>query len=389
MSRNIISVPAIPIEQSDNMIYATVLTVGDFMRPKFYRINKLDATKESGYQRYLDDSRANRLATDVIEAWEANALFLPTSLFLATTRPVEYGDGNIQFDVSEVCPFDVVDGQHRIQGLVAAAGKKGGEGIREFPIAVNIAVGMPEPQQRLHFYIVNTKQKAVEPGVAQQIIARFSKDKGFADLPYFPRGLRQMVHKNLDRFALDIVKHLNVATNSPWRGRILMADRKPTRGSQKIRQQSFVTVLKQMVLTANHPLSSYDDQRPRMLENYWRAVVNILVPNGKADESVVLKSNGVWFFHYISGGIFSWLLNDQDFRVKAIEKKIREAFAYLDDDVAGEISSPKWWLASKRGDPSGAGSAGRLNRAALLDRAKKMNKAIIAARGNGRSGIRL
>ena len=389
MPQDLITVPAIQIEQLGKVFYATSFTVGDFMRDDldFYRINKLDATKESGYQRYLDERRANRIAADVAEAWKAEALFLPTSLFLATTHNIECKNGELRFKASEVCPFDVVDGQHRIKGLIAAAEKN--RDIESFPVAVNIAANMPEPYQRLHFYIVNTKQKSVDAGVAQQIVARFSKDRGFVDMPYLPNGLRRMVRKNLDRFALDIVKHLNTATNSPWRGRILMADKAPKRGGQMVRQQSFVTVLKQMVLTANHALFSYDDQRNRMLENYWRAIVNVLVPDGEEDNSVVLKNNGVWFFHRISSGMFSWLEVDQDFRVATIERKLRAAFEHLDEDVVGEIPEPRWWLATKRGDKSGASSAGRLNRAALLDRAKKMNEAIIAARGNGGSGIRL
>lgn len=385
MPNDIITAAAIPIEQLDRMIYATSFTVGDFMRPNFYRIDKLDAKKNSGYQRHTDDRRIKRFAADVTDTWSKRELFLPTSVFLATTRDLKFEGGKIRFAVSETGPFEVVDGQHRIEGLVRAA--KSNPSIETFPIPVNIVVEMPELDQMLHFYLVNTRQKAVDAAVAQHIIARFTRVKGFEKLPGLPKDLDRQVKKGADYHALEIVKYLNASVKSPWRDRILMEGRAPERGSHKVPQKSFVAVLKTMVLSLNHPLSAYEmDMSKRMMENYWRAVVDLLVPDGKEDESVVLKNNGVWFFHYVSGPIFSWLVTREDFTVGEIKKKFQAVFEHMAGEAADKVPEPTWWLASKK---NGGGQAGRLNRSALLDFAKEFNSAVADARGNGGGGIKL
>ena len=390
MPHDVIVAPAIPIKQRNRVIYATSFTVGDFMRPNFYRIDKLDAKKSSGYQRHTDERRIKRFAADVIDTWTKGALFLPTSVFLATTHGLKFKDGNIHCAIDKVGPFDVVDGQHRIESLVKAANTPGYESIKTFPIPVNIAVNLPELDQMLHFYLVNTRQKAVDAAVAQHIIARYTKESSdFGKLPNLPKDLERLVNKGVDYHALEIVKYLNTSPKSPWRNRILMEGKTPERGSNKVPQKSFVNVLKTMVLTSNHPLLVYEtDMTKRMMENYWRAVVDLLVPDGKENESVVLQDNGVWFFHHISSSIFSWLVTGEDFTVGKIREKFQAAFEHMDGDAAGKVPEPNWWLVSKKKD-GGGGQAGRLNRSALLDFSKEFKVAVNRARGNGSSAIKL
>ena len=81
-----------------------------------------------------------------------------------------------------VCPLDVVDGQHRLEGLKLAAEKS--EHLLDFPISVVIAHQMSETEKRLQFVTVNTKQKAVDKGVVQHITARFTQMLNVEDLPY-------------------------------------------------------------------------------------------------------------------------------------------------------------------------------------------------------------
>ena len=93
---------------------------------------------------------------------------------------------------------------------------------------------MPELHQMLHFYLVNTRQKAVDPAVAQHIIARYTKVRGFEQLPGLPKDLDRLVKKGIDYHALEIVKYLNTSVNSPWRNRILMEGRDARAGKPQV-----------------------------------------------------------------------------------------------------------------------------------------------------------
>ena len=123
--------PCVKIQQGEKVLLITSFTVGDFMttEPDFYRINRLDPDleddSEMGFQRILQAERVKRLAKYAIEARNHadHAAFLPTSVFLATGNNIDFDEeqNKIRFNSADVCPFDVVDGQHRIEGLIAAS----------------------------------------------------------------------------------------------------------------------------------------------------------------------------------------------------------------------------------------------------------------------------
>ncbi len=116
--------PAVKIRQGDLTIYATSFKVKDLLIKDFWRVDKLDPTSESpGFQRSLDIARTKKLADYILKAWEDRDAFLPTSIFLATDKDVFFDEekNEITFEVEKVCPFNVVDGQHRVQGLIEAA----------------------------------------------------------------------------------------------------------------------------------------------------------------------------------------------------------------------------------------------------------------------------
>src|SRR5689334_7419385 len=118
--------PAALVRQGSLKLYATSLKVSDLKRPNFYTINKLDpADAGPGYQRLLNEGRAKRLADYLLDGQTEKDAFLPTSIFLSTSKdiPFDAKTNTITFDVDQVGPFNVVDGQHRIAGLVLAADK--------------------------------------------------------------------------------------------------------------------------------------------------------------------------------------------------------------------------------------------------------------------------
>ena len=95
-------------------------------------------------QRLLNETRAKRLADYLLDAHKALEAFLPTSLLLATDKVLPFDEANstLTIDTEQVGQFNVVDGQHRIRGLVLAAEKE--TDMNEFQVPVNIAVGLDE-----------------------------------------------------------------------------------------------------------------------------------------------------------------------------------------------------------------------------------------------------
>lgn len=345
--------PATRIQQGKRTLFLTSLTVDHFLAKGFYHVDRLDVQKEEGMQRLLSESRAKRLGKDLVEADEQNEAFLPTSVFLATSGNISYDEHTKElfFDTSSghgVCPLDVVDGQHRIEGLKVAAAQN--ERLRTFPIAVVIADDMRETEKMLQFLTVNTKQQAVDKGVAQHITARFTKLFEVESLPYLPDWLRREVEKGDDDQALAIARQLNNDPSSPWRGKIQFAHEAKTK-QHTITQKTFVSAIKRNLLNKFHPYNTLplqsEDKRIAVLRNYWNAVDRIVVRSDDMsrlddEDSVAYKHNGLQFFLLAFGPALNSLARGREFTVDAFARCFKDAQEYLPPDSAAIMSSEYW-----------------------------------------------
>jgi DGQHR domain-containing protein len=350
--------PAAKIRQGNLTLYTTSLRVSDLRRPNFYAIETLDAEERTGYQRVLNEARAKRLAEYLLEGHKALEAFLPTSIFLATDKllPFDESKNLLTIDESKTGAFNVVDGQHRLRGLVLAAEKD--SSLNEFEVPVNIAVGLSKVSQMAHFLIVNTTQKAVDKAIEQQIVARLTEMIDFEKTPVLPKWIQRQVDKGEDARALAIVAHLNDEPTSPWFCKIRMANMEDEAGEATINQKSFVASLKKFVLIPSNPISgpNWDaEKQKKVLANYWRAITNLLVEDGD-ETSVILKTNGLHLFHGTSPAIFTRLANDRTFTVDSITTLLKHAFDNLPTEFIA-VSSPGFW---KRG-----AQASGLNQAAI------------------------
>jgi len=359
------------IVQGSLVIFTTSLKVSELMMPNFYKVDKLDASDDkSGFQRVLDKTRAKRLADYILDAWDDGDAFLPTSIFLATDKDIEYDErkNQIRLDTASVCPFNVVDGQHRVEGLIEAA--KQNLSIREFEICANIAVNLDEISQMCHFLIVNTTQRAVDRAVEQQIVARLSGMIDLEEIPTLPKWIQKQVLKGEDKEALIITNYLNSEADSPWYQRIRMANEERD-DKNTINQKSFVQAIKTYILSSSHPLAAIHDleKRNKILKNYWKAINELLVDTNAPVESVIFKTIGLELFSIVSQTVFVKLLAENDFRVEKIKAVFLHGFTHLPNDVLN-IQSPEWW---QRG-----GGASNLNKQAIRNIATELNKAINA-----------
>ena len=358
------------VQQGNLLLFTTSLQVKDLRLPGFYKIDTLDTAEGVGYQRLLNETRAKRLADYLLDAHKAQEAFLPTSLFLATDKVLPFDEANstLTIDTEQVGQFNVVDGQHRIRGLVLAAEKE--TDMNEFQVPVNIAVGLDEISQMCHFLIVNTTQKSVDAAIEQQIVARLTDMITFKQTPALPRWIQRRVERGEDHRALAIVQYLNAIDSSPWKGKILMAN--PSEDEAKsttVNQKSFVTSLKKLVLVPSSPISGPTwtvDKQQKALLNYWAAISHVLA-DGDDEVTVLFKTNGLHLFHAASPAVFLHLANRQDFKQDTIVALLKHGFDNLPTEFLG-MAQPQFW---HRGD-----TASGLNQAALRKYAQALAAAI-------------
>jgi len=340
MSKKIVR-PAALVKQGQLTLYSTSLKVSDLLIPNFYSVETLDPEDDNdkGYQRLLNKARAKKLADYLVDGQETKDAFLPTSIFIATHKNIDFNPTNntIEIDIDAVGPFSVVDGQHRVEGLKMASEKD--TRVLDFEVPVNIAVNLPKIAQMCHFLIVNTTQKSVERGVEQRIYQRLSQALEIEDIPNLPKWISKTIEKGEDDLALKYVDFLNSDPESPWCNKIKMANKESNDGS--INQQSFVKSIKKYVLVANNPLIiQAADKQHKIFLNYWKAITNIL---GEDEATVLFKYNGVELFCKFSVPFFNKIINKGSFTVSTMQELLEKTFEEVEGDFAG-VGHTDFWV---------------------------------------------
>jgi DGQHR domain-containing protein len=359
-----INIPAARVKQGSLVLYTTALKVKDLISENFYNVETLDPASPNGFQRVLNVARAKKLADYIVKGQDAQDAYLPTSVFLATEKSIAFNenDHTIEFDTSEIGPFSVVDGQHRLEGLKLAAQKD--PQVLEFEIPVNIAIDLPMIAQMCHFLIVNITQKSVDRSVEQRIIARLTAALDVEDLPSLPQWILRTVEKGEVERAIKYVDYLNEESDSPWCSKIRMANSND--GDGTINQRSFVKAIVKYVLTANNPISIVKDfdKEKKIFLNYWKAIKANL---DDGDSETLYKYGGVELFCKFSIPFFMKLQDRGSYTVQTMERVLKDCLENVEGDYAG-VGHPDWW---KTG-----GQAGRLNAGALNIVCQEMSRAL-------------
>lgn len=360
-----ITIPAARVKQGALVLYTTSLRVKDLVSEGFYSVETLDPDDNKGYQRLLNTARAKKLADYILKGQDSKDAFLPTSVLLATAESIPFDEKNntIKLDTSKICPFSVVDGQHRLEGLKIAAEKD--PRVLEFEVPVNIGIKLPFIAQMCHFLIVNTTQKSVDKSVEQRIIARLTEALDVEDIPSLPKWILNTVERGEVDKALKHAMYLNEAADSPWKDKILMANATSDE-STTINQRSFVKAIVKYVLTANNPLGVYKDfeKEKKIFLNYWKTIASFL---DDGQDSVLFKYNGVELFCKFSTPFFMKLQNQGSFTIASMKALLGACFENVEGEYAG-VGHPEWWAKGSK--------ASFLNSAAINVVYQEMSKAL-------------
>lgn len=365
-SVTIIKRPSALVRQGDLVLFSTSLKVKELVSDGFYNVETLDPEdpNDKGYQRLLNTARAKKLADYILKGQDSHDAFLPTSIFLATHKAIEFDaqTNTIEINTAEVGSFSVVDGQHRLEGLRMAAEKD--PRVLDFEVPVNIAINLPKIVQMCHFLIVNTTQKSVDKSVEQRIIARLSDALDVEDLPSLPKWIFNIVEKGEVEKALKYVDYLNETEGSPWFGKIRMANAEGDGGT--INQKSFVKAIVKYVLTANNPLTIIKDfeKEKKIFLNYWKAI-ELNLDDGNS--SVLYKYNGVELFCKFSIPFFMKLQDRGSYTVQTMNQLLKSCLDNVEGEYAG-VGHPEWWAKG--------GKASFLNAGAINVVSQEMAKAL-------------
>lgn len=92
--------PAVEINQGNLTLYLSYVTPRDLFSSDFYTVEALEPRTREGFQRILDKSRATRLTRHLTEAHGKGYAHLPTTIFLATDKVLEFDEvsGILRFD---------------------------------------------------------------------------------------------------------------------------------------------------------------------------------------------------------------------------------------------------------------------------------------------------
>ena len=345
--------PATMVQQGNLTLYLTHLTGREIATRNFYNIERFDSGTGQGYQRLLDQRRANELARFLLDALKKNEFpAIPTPAFLATERTLEFDrDRNVlSFNPEVVCPFNVVDGQHRLEGVRAAVHED--PRLAEFRLPVTIAVDLSEDHQMYHFFVINSTQKSVEQSLQHRITANFITKYNIDDMPSLPARLQREVERGTQAGATEMVEHLNRDTSSPLLGRVqLVDDGSPIRG--RLKEAPLANVLKQHVYTANNPIYGREsqDRMCRIMVNYLSAI-NLFYDerNHEREDLLIFRTSGVYFFIALSKWFFAAIYNttDRDFRVDSQLLLFDRMASDVDDDMR-HLFDPEWWVSGRGG----------------------------------------
>lgn len=171
------------------------------------------------FQRLVDLSRVEGIANYLRQ----DESMLPNGVILATREDVdvdvkEDADGRITLVIQwsgDQHPLNIIDGQHRVEGLKLLAREEAKE-FGAFDVTATILIDLPFWVQAELFAVVNGRQKAVPKSRVYDLL-------GY--LPMSSEEVKQGAYRGemaVQRFCHHVVKVLQRSEKSPWKDRIKM-----------------------------------------------------------------------------------------------------------------------------------------------------------------------
>lgn len=297
------SCPAVSETQNGIRIYTGIMKAKDLIAvttvDRYDSSLQMDDPKQ-GYQRLPERSRITKIGSHLIKAIAhgeglSGGLF-PTAVVLAARSPLKFQNGKVTIEQL----LQVIDGQHRIEGLRYAIQDKEAIELEDFPITFVIIEVADRIVEMNQFTIINGTAKSVRTDLVNAILTATAANRGDDSVAEKDRW-KVVVTK--------VVEKLDKEPTSPWHDLILMPDEagSPKGGTKKVvRATSFMTSLRPVhawlhefgFLDKSPDLSAEADVLYEVVAAYWQAVQRV-VPLAFAtpEDHVIQKTPGLFSLH--------------------------------------------------------------------------------------------
>ena len=307
---------------------------------------------KQGYQRPPERTRVTKIGSHLVKAiaegqGNSGGLF-PTAVVLAARSPVKYQNGKLLITEK----LQIIDGQHRREGLRYAIEEKGAAHLADFPlpfVMIEVADRLVEMNQ---FTIINGTAKSVRTDLVNSILTATVAKRGDAAIDERDRW-KVVVTK--------VVERLDKDPASPWHNLILMPDEAGSpkgTGAKIVRATSFMTSLRPVhawlkefrFLEDCADLNSEATVLYNAVSAYWQAIQKVVAaPFAAPDDYVIQKTPGLFSLHKLLAYLLPVMFaGRQDWTKENFVKFLKdsreitdEQFWHKDEDRAAAYGSMK------------------------------------------------
>ncbi len=293
--------------QKGRRIFTGILNAGDLIdvtTVDHYKSTLTPDDPKQGYQRPPERSRITRIGTylikNIVEDDAHGSGLFPTAVTLAARTPLAYNPDKQELSIRYDEKLQVVDGQHRIEGLRYAIREKEELYLKDFPIPFVIMETPDRIIEMNQFRTINGTAKSVRTDLVNSILTAIAASQGDAFIKDNEKW-RVVVTRVIDKLDKD--------PESPWHKLILMPDEagSPKSSDGKVvRATSFMTSLKPVYdwLDYFNFLRDADDLTGKaevaydLVAPYWSAIQTV-VPEAfsNPNDYVIQKTPGLFSLH--------------------------------------------------------------------------------------------
>lgn len=331
------------LEQNGVPIYLSVLPAEVLTNEEKSRVDRWSPSNEKGYQRAIQDRRANEAAWYLTnaEGW------FPTSVLVSIRGDAAFEEGATNdwfsdgyLNIPENLTLWIIDGQHRVEGLKRAI-ERGAQHLRNYQVPVAIVPNPDVVDEMRMFYIVNTRAKSVPGDIADRLLQQALNVKGELWLKETEAKDRGRSEKAFLRArATNIVDHLS-ANCAVWRGFVTVPGAlKPHPKAAK--QHTLVSSLMESVMK-DHSIERLDDTSiGELLSSYWQALADVFPEAINEPESYsIRRTSGLYSLHMLFPDIFERCREVRNYKAAHMQ----EILAHMG------LTSDFWSTDSQTGDP--------------------------------------
>jgi len=328
------------IEQKGVVLYLGWLRAEELI--KRGQVDKWTPSHTEGYQRSLVDKRVGEVAWFLREAEGV----MPTSVLLSIRSEAMFDEKQSVLDIPDEKTLWIIDGQHRVAGLVKAI-EQGAQELKDYPFPVVIMVNPDKFDEMRAFYLVNSRAKSVPTDVAERILQRTMLERGKEWIRMHEAKEVQRADRAVNMAgAVGVVDYLR-SQCSVWKGMVAVPG-EPKPNPYAAKQHTIVAALlegpyKVSILAAFDPTDL-----GVLVSRFWEAAEEVW-PEAFKDPKLysVRKTPGIWGLNMLFVDVFERCREVRDYN----KPKMVELLRYLG------IDSEFWSSDPNKGDPRTLGSS--------------------------------